>query len=369
MRKSMVNLKHIVLIIATALLVFGVQSINYSQMEIEFDLLRELELSSDEIYDKTIRSLVWVISKTGYLESQGSGILIDKALRLAVTNYHVVEDSNPIILFFPARDRHGNWINKRDFYVNQSNLKVLGELGYATTGRVVAKDPKTDLAIIELDGLPDTSHEIEHDFSYPIHNHMDKNDRVQILGNPGELELWKWAAGFFQKIEGGMIQIDAGIYRGNSGGPVLNSRGVLIGIATRSNELNKAWAVPANHIADLLKTLQPRKIFSIVNNAEFTMFYQVKWGADGAWEWHTVEPGKALIHWYTGSLRAINLVSPQVRFDYIANDGDTTFHLQELQTYTRNFGSESQPNRVGDGRSYYFSYNFWTQKIALSESQ
>lgn len=326
------------------------------------------ELSTEEIYDKTIRALVWVwaASETSSEIYQGSGVLIDKELRLAVTNYHVTKDNDQVVLFFPVRNRHGTWINERDFYLNESNLKVLERLGYATTGRIVAKDPQADLVIIQLDGLPDTAHEIEHDFSYPMHHHMNKNDRIQILGNPGDLKLWKWTGGWFQTVDRqGMIQIDASVYRGYSGGPVLNSGGVLIGIATKSNELHKAWAVPANHINNLMKTLQPRKIFNIHNNTHFTVYYQIKWGAAGAWKKHTVERGEAVNHWYSGSLREIAQVSPQIRFDHVANDEKITYRLYELQTYTRNFGSGIVSNRVQDGRRYYFSYDLETQILDL----
>lgn len=326
------------------------------------------ELSTEEIYDKTIRALVWVwaASETGSEIYQGSGVLIDKKLRLAVTNYHVTKDNDQVVLFFPVRNRHGTWINERDFYLNESNLKVLEQLGYATIGRIIAKDPKADLVIIQLDGLPDTAHEIEHDFSYPMHHHMNKNDRIQILGNPGDLKLWKWTGGWFQTVDRqGMIQIDASVYRGYSGGPVLNSGGVLIGIATKSNELHKAWAVPTKYIKDLLDTLEPRKIFTITNNIAFVVHYQIKWEADDTWTEHTVKPGQGKNHWISGSLRDIDQVSPKIRFDHIANDGKVTFRVYDLQTYTRNFQSSVKSDSVRDGRRYYFSYDLRTQILDL----
>ena len=363
MRSSMVSQPRLVLILATVLLLFSLQGICYSQTF--FKGTYGSELSVDEIYDKTIRSLVWIVSAV----SQGSGVLIDEELRLAVTNHHVTEDNERVMVFFPVRDRHGAVIGERSFYRDEGNLGVLMKLGYAGTGRIVAKAPETDLAIVQLDGLPDTAREIEHDFSDPAYLYMNNNDRVQIFGNPGGLTLWKWTAGFFQTVNQGMIQIEAGVYRGNSGGPVLNSQGMLIGIATLSNERTKTWAVPAKRIQDLLNTLKPRQIFSIQNNTTFTMYYQVQWTADDTWTETAVQPGGAMNHWYSKSLREIPQGYPMVRFDYIANDGQFTPRLYKLQTYTRHLGSGVTPSRANDAREYHFIYNSQTRRLDLRDSE
>lgn len=61
MRNLILHRRVIVLMLATVLLVFGIQDIGYSQ----FPVLEEgtstigPKLSVDQIYDKTIRSLVW----------------------------------------------------------------------------------------------------------------------------------------------------------------------------------------------------------------------------------------------------------------------------------------------------------------------
>lgn len=372
MRKSVVHQKRIVLILATILLLFSIQDMSYSQqVYIEGIDLSEVigiepRLSVDQIYDKTIRSLVWIQSE----KREGSGVLIDEELRLAVTNHHVTRDDDLIMVYFPVRDRHGALIDDRDFYIDKSNLGVLTKLGYAVGGRIVAKSPKTDLVIVQLDGLPDTAREIEKNFSYPIHLYMDNNDRVQIFGNPGGLKLWKWAAGFFQTVnQEEMIQINAGVYRGNSGGPVLDDQGVLIGIATLSNERTDTWAVPARHIKDLLDALEPRQVFSIQNNAAFTVYYQIKWREDDTWTSTAVKPDYAMNHWYSGLLRDISQGYPKIRFDYIANDGMFTPRSYQLQTYTRSLGSGVELSRTKDAREYHFSYNSWTKILDLRDSE
>ena len=368
MRNSILYRKPIGAILAVALLAFSMQSISYSQ----FPRLSSgrtstggPKLSVDQLYDKTIRSLVWIVSESG----QGSGVLIDEELRLAITNHHVTKDNASVKVFFPVRDRHGNLIDERNFYLNKSNLGVLSRLGYAATGRIIAKEPKTDLAIVQLDGLPDTAREIEHNFNYSPYLRMDANEPVQIFGNPGGLKLWKWAAGFFQTVHQGLLKIHAGTYKGNSGGPVINEQGTLIGIATLSNERTATWAVPAKHIKDLLNTLQPRQVFSIQNNTAFTVHYQTKWFEDDPWEKTSVKPGQAMNHWYPGAAKNIPKEYPKIRFDYIANDETFTPKHYKLQTYSRTLGSGVKPSRLKDAREYHFGYNSRTKILDLYDSE
>lgn len=365
MKNLIVYQKLITLILASILLISGVQS-GYSQ-DIDLSEIIELdptpELSVNQIYDKTIRSLIWVVSENG----QGSGVLIDAALRLAVTNHHVIEGNDEVAIFFPVRDRYGVLIDERSFYLDKSNLGVLTGIGYAVKGRIIAKDSKMDLAIVQLDGLPDIAREIEHNFNYSAHLRINKKDQVQIFGNPGGLKLWKWAAGFFQNVERGMIKINAGTYKGNSGGPVLNDQGMLIGLATLSDEVHTTWAVPAKNIKDLLDTLQPRHVFSISNNTTFAVHYSIKWSEGGDWSKTTVKRGQVMTHW--NSVKSVPDGYPKIYFDHIANDEKITPLYYNLDTYVRNLGSGVQPDHAKDAREYQFGYNSRTERLDLYDSE
>ena len=333
------------------------------------DLVTTQELHVDHIYYKTIRSVVWIVADQG--GRQGSGVLIDTALRMVATNHHVTKNNESVWVFFPVRDLHGDLIEDRDFYLNENNLGFLKRLGYATLGRIIAEDPNTDLAIVQLDGLPETAREIKYNFGYPAYRSLNRNDPVQIFGNPKDLKLWRWTAGFFQKVdERGMLHINAGVYGGNSGGPVLNDQGVLIGIATLSNELTNTWAVPANCINDLLKTLAPIQIFSIQNNTAFTVHYQIKWAEGDIWTLTALKPGITMYHWNSGPKQNIPQGYPQICFDYIANDEKFTPLVLELQTYTRIFGTDFKEYiSYEDARRYHFGYNSQTQILSLYDSE
>ena len=60
-----------------------------------------------------------------------------------------------------CRDSSGNIIGARPFYQNVEHRKTLERLGYITRGRVIAKNSEMDpdLALLQLDGLPETARE------------------------------------------------------------------------------------------------------------------------------------------------------------------------------------------------------------------
>ena len=342
--------KGFVLSLVMVLLTFG-----YSQAE---------ELSVDHTYDKAIRSVMWIITDDAY----ASGVLIDKGDKFAVTNEHVTKNHASVRVVFPVRDAHGNLISERDFYVDESNRKVLERLGYAIKGRVIAEDSKRDLAIIHLSGVPETAHEIDHDFSNHPYREMEHRDPVDILGNPGGRKLWQWTAGRFREVIGNLLHINANIYGGNSGGPLLNDQGLLIGIIKSSDRLMNTYAVPSEYIQGLLKTLERIQIFSIENKTTFTVPCQIKWSDDDKWsddekKWTPIEPGKIKAFWNSESFQSNY---PQVRFKHNGKESVS----DKLKTYSKIFGADVKDRIIlEDTRQYHFGYDFRTNKLDIYDSE
>ena len=193
----------------------------------------------------------------------------------------------------------GRLSRNREYY--EMNYGFLERLGYATSGRVIAKDSIRDLAIIELTGLPATAREIPHNFNPLLPLTPLVGGTVHILGNPGVLDLWRWTPGLYQGLDEGWLFINANVLGGHSGGPVLNAQGVLIGIITSSDDTVNAWAVRAEHIQTLLNTVQPVHTFKITNGSAFRMTYSVKWSNDDSWRQSTLNPGGAFYHWWEGA--------------------------------------------------------------------
>ncbi len=200
--------------------------------------------TANQVYDNAIRSIMWIVNPE---VGEGSGVLIDKKSKLAVTNAHVTGKQNTIDVYFPAPDEKGELIKDRNFYLTSKG--VLKRLGYYTKGHVVARNEKTDLAIIRLDGLPETAREIDWNATTST---TKAGELVYILGNPGGQDLWRWTLGEFLKDHGNFLHLQSDVFGGNSGGPVLNKQGVLIGIVARSDKHMNALAIPMKYINRLL---------------------------------------------------------------------------------------------------------------------
>ena len=215
-----------------------------STQPVDMNSLTPPKSTADKVYNNAIRAVMWIVNPG---ISEGSGVLIDKQYKLAITNTHVIGTQNRIDVYFPAPDENGELIKDRNFYLK--NSEVLKRLGYYTKGHVVAKDEKADLAIIRLDGLPETAREIDWNFTTPTTN---TGDLVYILGNPGGQDLWRWTLGEFLNDHGDSLHIQSDVFGGNSGGPVLNKQGILLGIIARSDRHMNALAIPARDINRLL---------------------------------------------------------------------------------------------------------------------
>ena len=200
--------------------------------------------SANQVYNNAIRAVMWIVNPS---IGEGSGVLFDRKFKLAVTNAHVTGTSQAVDVYFPAPDENGKLIKERDFYLKSRS--VLKRLGYYTKGHVVAKNVEMDLTIIRLDGLPETARQIDWAFTTPP---INTGELVYILGNPRGRDLWHWKLGQFQNDYGKVLHIQSDIFGGNSGGPVLNRQGILLGIIARSDRHMNASAIPARYINQLL---------------------------------------------------------------------------------------------------------------------
>ena len=315
------------------------------------------ELSAQQIYNQAINSVLWIVNADG----AGSGVLIDKERQLAVTNAHVTDNAEWVDVFFPKRDRSGNLIKNQDYYLR--NMRWLESLGYVTQGRVIAENFGSDLAIIQLDRLPPTASEIAHDFGLQIEASMNRGDKVHILGNPGN-RMWNWTQGSFVRDRGSWLQMEGDGEGGNSGGPVLNTQGLLIGILSGGTDETLAGAVPARDVKALLDTVRPRHTLRIKNAAPFTVAYQIKWSDNHAWQRYSLNPDYRLFHWWNGD--NVPWGYPKIRFDSIPGDGRVTPREYQLLTFLRYFGHNYRDNRISrDAQPYVFEFNAWTGKLDI----
>lgn len=210
-------------------------------------------MSVNEIYRRSAPGVVQVTSTTRAsapnpfgdrfssppVEALGSGFVIDKAGHI-VTNYHVVEGADDIKVSFS----------------NQDTVKA----------RVVGTDPSTDLAVLRVNENASALTPLTLGDS----DRMEVGDEVVAIGNPFGLDRTA-TAGIVSALQRGItapngytidhaIQTDAPINHGNSGGPLLNTRGQVVGVNSQietggsnlGGNVGIGFAVPSNTVKNVV---------------------------------------------------------------------------------------------------------------------
>jgi serine protease Do len=171
---------------------------------------------------------------------------------------------------FEQRGVGSGFVMNRDGYILTNNhvvedaeqIKVKVSNGKEYDGKVVGRDPKTDLALVKIEGPSDL---------YPLK-----------LGNSDELKVGSWVVaigspfGLEQTVTAGIvsakgrvigsgpydnfIQTDASINPGNSGGPLINMKGEVIGINTAiiASGQGIGFAIPINMAKEIVPQLQEK---------------------------------------------------------------------------------------------------------------
>ena len=198
-------------------------------------------LTSGEVYDKVKDSMVVIdaYDKSGNMFSLGSGFFISNDGKIA-TNYHVVECAYSL---------------KVTLYSDNSTYTVSKVLGY---------NKDKDVAIIQIEKQNTPYLELSTD-------NVKTGDTVYTLGSPKGVENI-FTVGIVSNPSvtiGGIdcIAITAPISPGNSGGPLLNAEGKVIGInsMTIPEAQNLNFAVRASEIS-ALRTNSPTTVSNLYNN-------------------------------------------------------------------------------------------------------
>lgn len=163
----------------------------------------------------------------------GSGVILDKKGYI-VTNNHVVGEATEVEVRLSDKSRF--------------------------TGKVIGKDPDTDLAVIKV--------EADHDLPYVTmgdSNTLKVGQWVIAVGNPFGLDRTV-TVGVVSGIGRenvnlsryeDYIQTDASINPGNSGGPLFNIKGEAIGINTAIINFAQGigFAIPSNMVQNVMEQL------------------------------------------------------------------------------------------------------------------
>jgi S1-C subfamily serine protease len=175
-------------------------------------------------------------------QSLGSGFVVDKAGHI-VTNYHVIEGAKQVRVSFS----------------NGSSMKAT----------VVGSDPSSDLAVLKIDASSRALTPLPLGDS----DQMQVGDPVVAIGNPFGLDRTV-TAGIVSAIQRAItapngytidhvIQTDAAINHGNSGGPLLNGFGQVVGVnsqiatggSSTSGNVGVGFAIPSNTVKTVMAQL------------------------------------------------------------------------------------------------------------------
>ena len=281
-----------VLTLISAFLMCGMQNVCYSQT---VSVTVNERMSATELRKNVLPTVVYIKSEKGF----GSGVVIktSEGNTFVLTNEHVTRDNDMVEVFFLAYNAKQNEIRDSEFYFgSQHATALLRRLGYATNGRVVAEDKGADVAVIDLSGFPKTVKSILLK-NVDVYDDLKIGDIVHFFGHPQDQELlWQWNLGQFKGYTLTGLFLEARSWKGNSGGPLLNKQGELIGLVRASDDVTKTWAVPLEPIVDLVKDLKEWDIISIVNETESDVVYEVNWLGGETWERNTLESGQWKIH-------------------------------------------------------------------------
>ena len=180
------------------------------------------------IYHNVSKSVALILCTTSDGTGElGTGSVVDAARRRILTNAHVV-----------IRDTtHEPWPVIR-VYFKPAHMTgdAKQDMQDPVEGRVVAFDRALDLALVEVPSLPAGAAAIALDDPRGV----EVGDRVAAIGHPEQGGLWTLTTGVISTVVadvGGVkgknaFQTDTSINRGNSGGPLLDSRGAIVGVNT-----------------------------------------------------------------------------------------------------------------------------------------
>jgi len=182
-------------------------------------------------YQETLVSTAWVLTKSAGKTSSGTGVLVDSEKKLLLTNFHVVGDARTAIIFFPEM-KDGRPEVERKYYLD--NVTKIG-----VRGRVLGVDRKRDLALVQVDRIPDHVKAIKFAAASAT-----PGEDVESIGNSGSTDvLWVYTSGTVRAVYKKQFRTGAGdhdftvvetqspINTGDSGGPVVNKNGELVAIS------------------------------------------------------------------------------------------------------------------------------------------
>jgi putative serine protease PepD len=206
------------------------------------------DLDARQIYDASKNAVTYIVADTPEGQATGSGFVVSKD-GLIVTNDHVVDGASQVQVKIGTSDK-------------------------AQDATVVGADPSRDLALLKVDAsnLPT--------LSLGDSSSVGVGDPTYAIGNPFGLDH-TLTTGIVSALQrslqapdgatiSGAIQTDAALNPGNSGGPLLDSSGQVIGVNSQiqtgssngaeAGNVGIGFAIPAGTVKSFIAEAKAGKL-------------------------------------------------------------------------------------------------------------
>ena len=202
------------------------------------------------VYDMACQQVVGVTSEVNYTNFfgmtsssavSGSGFIVSENGYI-ITNYHVIEYA----------------------YTGGQDVTVILHDGTRYTASIIGVEESNDIAVLKIDAANLSA------ATFGDSDSLSVGETVYAVGNPlGELEF-SMSTGHVSALDRAiktgesadsinMFQIDAAVNSGNSGGPVYNTRGEVIGVVTAkysdTGVEGIGFAIPINDASSIAQDL------------------------------------------------------------------------------------------------------------------
>lgn len=249
-------------------------------------------LPASTIYDRACRQVVGITTEVAYtnlfgLTSSsavtGTGFIVSENGYI-VTNYHVIEYA----------------------YTGGQDLTVMLHDGTRYSASIVGVEESNDIAVLKIDAANLSPADLGDSDSLTV------GDTVYAVGNPlGDLDF-SMSTGHVSALDRviktdenvdsiNMFQIDAAVNSGNSGGPVYNTRGEVIGVVTAkysdTGVEGIGFAIPINDAASIAQDLitngyvTGKAYMGVKLDERYTSMYSQYYGMPLGAYVYSVDPG------------------------------------------------------------------------------
>ncbi len=190
------------------------------------------KLDPAELYQRLLRSTAFITADDSQQPMwTGSGWVIDTRRKLLITNEHVVDNLEQVYAIFPEYDGEDPIADRTHYLTKSKRIR----------GKVFLADAPRDLAVVELDSLPEDIQALSLASKSPR-----AGESLHSVGNPID-EMWIYTQGTVRGVFtttwltgdpiGGVVRRHAKVVEnqsptnhGDSGGPVVNDQGLVVAV-------------------------------------------------------------------------------------------------------------------------------------------